>query len=101
GDVREDLEDRPDADVVAVAGDAVADLARTLDVFFERLNADQFSDLSVGQNAHGHSRRGGDRAAINTPPAPPEAGVNAPPCMVVAPPHPEAATAALTGRSCP
>ena len=48
----EDLEDRADADVIAVARDAIAHLAGALDVFFERLDADQFADLRVTKNAH-------------------------------------------------
>src|SRR6185437_4281589 len=52
GDIGEDLEDRPDAHIVSVRGDAVADPPGTLHILFERLNADQFADLTITQDAH-------------------------------------------------
>src|SRR5690606_34196855 len=73
--VGEDFEQRSHADVVAVAGDPVADLAGAFDVLLERLNADEFSNLRVTEHRHGvplltgaarrfnHSLRLVDRAA--------------------------------------
>ena len=50
--VREDLEDRAYAQVVAVAGNAKADLAGAFRVVLERLDADELTDLSVAEDSH-------------------------------------------------
>jgi choline dehydrogenase-like flavoprotein len=44
-DVREDLEDRADSQVVSVAAHAEADAAGALAVLFKRLDADELADL--------------------------------------------------------
>ena len=52
GRVREDLELGADANVVAVAGNAVGNDAASLAAFLEWLDAHEFTDLRVAQNAH-------------------------------------------------
>src|SRR5207248_2375996 len=51
-DVGEYLEDAADAQVIAIAGDAIADLARPLGVFLEGFNPDEFTDLRITKHAH-------------------------------------------------
>jgi hypothetical protein len=51
-DVGKNLEDAANAKVVAVARDAVADLALALGVVFEGFDPDQFADLRIAKHAH-------------------------------------------------
>ena len=49
-DVGENLKNAADANVVSIARDAEADLARSLDVLLERFDADQFTDFNVTED---------------------------------------------------
>src|SRR5690606_35232443 len=51
-DVGEDLEDGADAEVVAVAADAVGDLPLALHIVFKRFDADKFTDLRIAEDTH-------------------------------------------------
>ena len=81
-DVGEDLEDRADADVVAVGTDAVGDGAGAFDVFFERLDADELADLRVAKDAHDvlTPRTWGDRRPAGGASTRPSLAVESPGC---------------------
>ncbi len=74
GHVREDLEARPDAYVVSIAGQPVGHPPGTLARLLERLDPDELTDLGVAQNCHRfRDSHQAEAAGPGLPPDPPPA----------------------------